>query len=112
MKPGDIVKTPEAGGLWANLPAIVIRVEPRAVTVHTGSAELVYETDALRPFGTMKLGRSYAVGKRRFRAVVYTGANGASKEVHVVTRESDALGEETRALEIRKLAFALLRAQL
>lgn len=109
MKIGDIIKTPEGAGIYSNLSAIVLKKEARAVTVHTGTTELIFEPEVLRPHGVIKLGRSYGKGVRRFRVCVYTGVNGAHKEVHVITRDVGALGEETRALEVRKLAFKELK---
>jgi len=108
---GDIVKTPAVGGVYGDLPAIVTKKVGIAITVHTGRAELVYEADVLRPWGSIKLGRSYGRSGRRFRVCVYTGLNGKTREVHVCTRDTDALGEETRALEVRTLAFLELTKQ-
>jgi len=108
IRVGDIVKTPATGGLYSDLPAIVTKKD-RYVTVHTGHAELMYESSQLRPWGRIALGRSYGVaGHRRFRVCVYTGMNGKYKEVHVCVREAGAAFEIAAALEIRKLAFLKL----
>lgn len=105
LKVGDIVITP-GEGLYGKKPAIVTSITRFFTTVHTGALELTYETSALHTHGTIKLGRSYGVaGGRRFRVCMYQAIGGAYKEVHVCTREPSALGEETRALEVRKLAF-------
>lgn len=112
LRVGDIVKTPNTGGLYHDLPAIVTAKAGLTITVHTGRAELVYEADQLRSWGAIRLGRSYGVsGGKRFRVCVYTGLNGATEEIHVCIRDAGALGEETRALEVRKLAFAALNVQ-
>lgn len=109
MRIGDIVLTPGTG-LYGGKPAIVTSIGRFATTVYTGALELTYETDLLHTHGTIKLGRSYGVaGGRRFRVCMYQAIGGAYKKVHVCTREPGALGEETRALEVRKLAFKSLR---
>ena len=109
MRLGDIVITPGVG-LYGSKPAIVTSITRWVTTVHTGAFELTYETDALHTHGTIKLGRKYGnASGRRFRVCTYQAIGGAPKEVHVCTREPGALSEETRALEVRKLAFAALR---
>jgi hypothetical protein len=109
MRIGDIVITPGTG-FYGKKPAIVTSITRWVTTVHTGALELTYETAALHTHGTIKLGRKYGNSSgRRFRVCVYQAIGGTPREVHVCTRELGALGEETRALEVRKLAFKALR---
>lgn len=109
VRVGDIVRTP-AGGLYGDLPAIVLAVARHAVTVHTGSAELCYEPADVTPLAIIEVTkRSYrTLSGNRFRVCIVRYHDGTTKEQHVQVRTAGDLGEETRALEIRKRLFAAM----
>jgi hypothetical protein len=89
--------------------AIVVKVEPRCVTVATRGLELTYHRDQLEYYGTITRGRTYGtLSGNRFAVCTLETADGAKREVHVKTRDGHTWGEETRALEVRKLAFVQL----
>ena len=105
---GDIVRTP-AGGLYGDALAIVTRIKPGvAITVHSQRAELVYEPDQLRAVATIKIGRSYSRGEKRW-TVCRIEPQGL--EVHVCVGERGS-GYITQALSIRRLAFIELLKRL
>jgi hypothetical protein len=110
MKAGDIVRTPAGSPVYGDRPAIVTKVESQDVWVHTGREELLYVPDSLTPLATIEIGkRVYGTPSgRRFR-VCFLRVVGATQaqEHHVLVREGSE-GEETRAMEIRKLLFRSL----
>jgi hypothetical protein len=104
---GAIVRLPPntAYGTYA----IVVKVAPQYVTVATRGMELTYHRDQLEYYGTITRGRTYGtLSGNRFAVCTFTTADGTTREVHVKTREGRTWGEETRALEVRKLAFVQL----
>lgn len=106
MKVGDIVRTP-AGGLYGGKPAIVVEVRDTSIRVLTATAELLYEPAQLTPLATIEIGRrTYATpGGNRFRVCFlhYAGATQAQERHVLVGAKGEAA--ETRAFEIRKIAF-------
>jgi hypothetical protein len=110
MRVGDIVRTP-TGGLFGDKPAIIQHVEKASVTVHTGTAELLYEADRLIPLATIALTpRSYKTPSgNRFRVCRVLRGN-TTTEYHVLVGAANA-APETRANEVRTLLFLeLVRA--
>ena len=105
MKRGDIVRTP-AGGIYGNQPALVIDATPTFATVHTGTAELTYEPADLTPLARIELGtRGYSTpSSNRFRVCYVVTPDGGRDEMHVQVGKRGEV--ETRASEVRKLAFA------
>lgn len=108
MKIGDIVYTPDAG-FYGNKPAIVTKLERYGTTVHTGTAELVYDTKVMQTVATIRLmPRSYSTTTgNRLRVCQLLREGQPPREIHVLVGYRGE-GHETRALEIRKLAFKQL----
>lgn len=110
LKLGDIVRTPP-GAVYGDTLAIVTAIRKgeyeTAITVHSQRAELVYEPEQLHAVATIKIGRSYSKPPKRFTAC---RIEPQGVEVHPCVGEGGFY--ETRALEVRKLAFIELLKRL
>jgi hypothetical protein len=84
--------------------AIVTHVLGDTITVNTGACELLYERRQLEYYGTIAIERKYTTfsGNQFARCVLNCTV------VEVLTRNGRGGAAETRALEIRKLAFVQL----
>jgi hypothetical protein len=108
---GAIVRLPD-NAVYGTY-AIVVKVAPQYLTTATRGMELTYHRDQLEYYGTITRGRTYgSLSGNRFAVCTFTTADGTTREVHVKTRDGHTGGEETRALEIRKLAFVQLMKDL
>jgi hypothetical protein len=104
---GAIVRLPDnvAFGKYA----IVTKIDRSFVTCNNGTYDFLYDLDQLEYYGTIARGRTYGtLSGNRFAVCTLTKANGITREAHVKTRDGRDGSEETRALEVRKLAFVEL----
>ena len=88
--------------------AIVVKREPQYVTVAARGLELIYHRDQLEVYGDIAIERKYiSISGNRFARCVLQRTS-----VDVKVRDGQDGSEETRALEIRKLAFVELMKEL
>jgi hypothetical protein len=114
MRRGDIVRTPD-GGIYGNRPAIITRIEGRLVAAQIAAteAELVYEAAELTALARIEIGeRTYTTSAgNRFQVVFVRVADTSQpQELHIKVGERGG-GYETRAFELRMLAFRHMLAE-
>ena len=105
---GNIVQIP-SNSLYGKY-ALISKVTPRIITVHTSKFELTYEPNDLVFFASLRLEkRTYTtmIGLR-FRVCTFLFPDESTKEAHVCVRDVIDIGSETRAWFIRLRAVAKL----
>lgn len=59
MRVGDIVLTPPGNAMYGGIPALVVTMSEKAVSVWTGKWSLAYEKKDLSPYGKVRRRKTY-----------------------------------------------------